>query len=376
MKTFCLRHLANLAFLLGFFSAPPAIAGEVGLSTGATNGQTLSVQLQKALIVQGWTAIDAPDGSVSYLPPARAVVAQATESESESGSAFAAGLRDALEQQGWEAQSDGEGNLIYRKPAPAAVTRDPAPAAQGTLTQQLRGELETLGWNAMHAANGDIFYLPPAAEASPSTIADRLSEELKRQGWVRYTAEDGNVIFRAPARGPAPPVAAAAASPQSGPVASPAHVEQLVRQLQQSGWQVWPMGGDGAILIKPRPHGALPAPRDGEVQGAVGEPGGGVEAGSLRRTDDPLHQNLPGVVSAVPMQLETVEADLREKGGTELLPADSVVGPYPGWHPRPGHPCGPLPPPVRRGSTYWWPAPPAWQQPAWVWPQRGPYPYR
>lgn len=179
------------------------------------------MQLQEALIAQGWTPVDAPDGSVSYLPPAPGAVAQAPEFAS-SERAFAANLREALEQQGWAAQMDGEGNRIYRKPAPAkapvAGASDLALAAQGTVTQQLRGELERQGWSAVRAAGGDLYYLPPKpVEASPPTIADRLSEDLERQGWVRYTAKDGSVIYRAPESELTPPTAATTASSPTGP---------------------------------------------------------------------------------------------------------------------------------------------------------------
>lgn len=376
MDTFRLARLTSLALLVGFLPVLPTSAGESSFDSSKASGATLSMQLQEALIAQGWTPANAPDGSVSYLPPVPGAVAQAPDLASER--AFAASLRDALEQQGWEEQVDGEGNRIYRKPAPAkapvAGASDPVPAAQGTLTQQLRGELERQGWSAVRVAGGDLYYLPPKpVEASPPTIADRLSEDLERQGWVRYTAKDGSVIYRAPESELARPTAATTASPPTGPVAPPAHVERFKQQLQQSGWQVQPAGSDGTMLITPRPQGALPTPRDSDVQGAAGEQGGGLETASLLGAEDFRH---PQVSVVEPLQPEAVETRPQENGAPVSQLNDSTVAAYPAWAPCPRHPCGRMVPPVRHGSPYWWPAPPVWRQPAWVWPQHGPYPYR
>lgn len=377
MDTFRLARLASLAFLVGFLPVLPTSAGESSFDSSKASGETLSMQLQEALIAQGWMPVDAPDGSVSYLPPAPGAVAQAPEFAS-SERAFAASLREALEQQGWAAQMDGEGNRIYRKPAPAkapvARASDLALAEQGTVTQQLRGELERQGWSAVRAAGGDLYYLPPKpVEASPPTIADRLSEDLERQGWARYTAKDGSVIYRAPESELTPPTAATTASSPTGPVASPTHVEQFKQQLQQSGWQVQPAGRDGTMLITPRPQGALPMARDSDVQGAVGQPGGELEAASLLGAEGFRH---PQVSVVVPLQSEAVETSPQENGAPVSQLTDSVVAAYPAWARRPAHPCGRMAPPVPHGSPYWWPAPPVWRQPAWVWPQHGPYPYR
>lgn len=89
--------------------------------------------------------------------------------------------------------------------------------------------------------------------------------------------------------------------------------------------------------------------RDSDVQGAVGQPGGELEAASLLGAEGFRH---PQVSVVVPLQSEAVETSPQENGAPVSQLTDSVVAAYPAWARRPAHPCGRMAPPVPHGSPY------------------------
>lgn len=304
-------------------------------AAGATaEPSSLAVELGEALAGQGWTRVEAADGSVSYSRhPAAAEVPEVRPT------AMADQLRRQLEAAGWTQTVAPDGSVIYQPPeAPEPIVHD---TPESSPAQQLQHALGAAGWREIRAEDGSAYYLPPAgpgveqpaeaarqhgeaaaaaaesdaadpqvpvpnaAEVEPTAaggLAARFQEALSAQGWVRFEAADGSVIYRKT------PASAGEASGYGQQTLA----DDLRAQMEALGW-VGAVATDGSMVYWP--------PRD-------------------------------SAVGSSPATATSVEGSRPAGARTRGVPRVAI----------PPHGCCP-------GWGQWSrPAPPAWQAPAWAIP--------
>jgi hypothetical protein len=239
-------------------------------------------RLGEALAGQGWSRVQAADGSVLYNRlPAAAEAPVLAEAPAESATAMADQLRRQLETAGWTQTVAPDGSVIYQAPGVAEPT---APADRDTPesspAQQLQHALGTAGWREIHAEDGSVYYLPPArpaveqpagvatpdadaasAAAESRAVADRqvqtptaahagpavagglaaqFQDALSAYGWVRFEAADGSVIYR---KSPASAGSGTGYGQQT-------LADDLRAQMEDLGW-VGAVATDGSMVYWP-----------------------------------------------------------------------------------------------------------------------------
>lgn len=190
----------------------PALLLVLSAAGAQAEPASVSVQLGEALAGQGWSRVEAADGSVYYLPPgppapgprtdasapdadaasaaaepsAADVQVQAAETaqvDSPAAGGLAARFQDALDAHGWVRFEAADGSVIYRK-TPASTGDAPA-HSEPTLADDLRSQLETLGWVGAVAKDGSMVYWPPDQSAAGSVPATAANAEVSRPAGAR-----------------------------------------------------------------------------------------------------------------------------------------------------------------------------------------------
>jgi hypothetical protein len=270
------------------------------LSAAGAKAEPASVagQLGEALTGQGWSRLEAADGSVLYSrPPA------ATEAQAGSSTPMADQLRRQLDAAGWTQTAAPDGSVTYQAPGAAEPT---APVGHDTPefspAQQLQDALGAAGWREIRAEDGSLYYLPPArpvveqpAEAAaPETdaasaaaeskaadlqvqipnaaqgeppaageLAARFQAALSAQGWVRFEAADGSVIYRKT------PASAGEATGYRQPTLA----DDLHAQLEGLGW-IGAVATDGSMVYWPPEESAGGADPARATRAEVSRPAG------------------------------------------------------------------------------------------------------
>ena len=208
------------------------------LSAAGAKAEPASVagQLGEALAGQGWSRVEAADGSVLYRRHPAAADAPA-DAPAEPSTPMADQLRRQLDAADWTQTVAPDGSVIYQAPGatgPSAPAGRDAPGSSPA--QQLQHALGAAGWREIRAEDGSVYYLPPArpaveqpaetaapdadaasAAAESKAAADRqiqipnaahgeptaagelaaqFHDALSAHGWVRFEAADGSVIYR------------------------------------------------------------------------------------------------------------------------------------------------------------------------------------
>jgi hypothetical protein len=247
---------------------------------------SVAVQLGEALAGQGWSRVEAADGSVVYSRPAAAA-----EDAVARPATVADQLRHQLDAAGWTQTVAPDGSVIYQAPGAAdPVAPVGGDTAESSPAQQLQNALEAGGWREFPAENGSVYYLPPArppleqpteaatpeadaasAAAEPNAadrqlqaaetaevdspaaggLAARFQDALNAQGWVRFEAADGSVIYRK----------TPASTGDTRAHAEPTLADDLRSQLETLGW-VGAVATDGSMVYWPPEEsaaGSVPA---------------------------------------------------------------------------------------------------------------------
>ena len=190
----------------------PALLLVLSAAGAQAEPASVSVQLGEALAGQGWSRVEAADGSVYYLPPGppapgprtdasapdadaasapaepsaadvQVQAAETAQADSPAAGGLAARFQDALDAHGWVRFEAADGSVIYRK-TPASTGDAPA-HSEPTLADDLRSQLETLGWVGAVAKDGSMVYWPPEASAGGSGNATAANAEVSRPAGAR-----------------------------------------------------------------------------------------------------------------------------------------------------------------------------------------------
>lgn len=253
----------------------PALLLVLSAAGAQAEPASVAVQLGEALAGQGWSRVEAADGSVLYSRPAAAA-----EEPVARPATVADQLRHQLDAAGWTQTVAPDGSVIYQAPgAPKPVAPVAGDTAQSSPAQQLQNALQAGGWRGIPAENGSVYYLPPgppapeprtdasapdadaASAAAESNAADRqvqaaetaqvdssaagglaarFQDALNAHGWVRFEAADGSVIYRK----------TPASTGEAQEHAEPTLADDLRSQLETLGW-VGAVAKDGSMVYWP-----------------------------------------------------------------------------------------------------------------------------